>query len=362
MKALRTCRACNQGKPPSAFRAPQSRRCQECCEAPPPPKVCTSCGETKPAAAFRKRHQRCEACLALPFPSEVPKPRGCYRCHEVKPADAFAWGKGGRKYRRRSGVCKACRRAERKEKRLAAEARRATWTRRDGVTMRRCSGCHEPQVLRLSFYVSHPEREGPSAYAYECIDCVKVRVSAYARRIRQDPERGAEWRARKAEVNRRWRAENPEKALAAQRRWRRAVLADPVRAARHREAARMGHRLRREREGVPLAEVRALRVELPPEAAIPSLPAAPLARALEDFIAAVAEYGPEGKPIAEPVLQRMGLEARSYYAWRVGERERLQFDQADRALTGMGLQWWDVWPPADFPTVAEFLDGDLVAA
>jgi hypothetical protein len=87
------------------------------------------------------------------------------------------------------------------------------------------------------------------------------------------------------------------------------------------------------------------------------LPAAPLAAALSAYLSRNAPMEHAGKAVTRHVLLSIGIQQRSYYAWCVGKRTSVRFVVADRALTAMDLNWWDVWDPVEYPEVARQLGG-----
>lgn len=339
----RRCTTCGATKPIADYPTPTGRKCAACHDAPAPPKTCARCGQDKPAAEFRKRGVRnCEACRATPLNLE-PAPRACFRCFQVKPADAFPWGTGGTKQRRRSTVCTDCHaaeageRAERERQRAAASSTFDV----DGVPHRRCKKCAEVKPLVDGFYRSRRTKPGkPPQYAYTCKACQIAENTAYKRRTASDPE----VRAARARRQRDWKARNPERARAAQRRYMERVKADPEWHARYREAQRMSERLRRERrDGVHAGDLRVLRAVQPEHDEVTVL-TLQLARVIDAEAARDAvddEAGGAGR--LGIVTARCGISDRYVYAWRSGTRPRVGIGVADRVLTGLDLLWWDVW-------------------
>jgi hypothetical protein len=65
-----------------------------------------------------------------------------------------------------------------------------------------------------------------------------------------------------------------------------------------------------------------------------------------------------GKAMTRHLLRGVGVQQRAYYAWRVGERASVRFAVADRSLTAMDLNWWDVWDPVEYPEVARQFEAD----
>lgn len=92
------------------------------------------------------------------------------------------------------------------------------------------------------------------------------------------------------------------------------------------------------------------------EMTFPDLPVAPLCAA----IVRAAERSYEGD--IEAVCKDARLDSRRFRAWMAGEYERVSFRVADRVLTGLQWQWWEVWErgtPAGAWAEAAFLTGDF---
>lgn len=91
------------------------------------------------------------------------------------------------------------------------------------------------------------------------------------------------------------------------------------------------------------------------------LPAGPLVVAIDKASRLEGRFhdNPEAR-----ILTRCGIDPRRYYAWR-NEAARCSIDYVDRVLIGLGLLWWEVYPPGEFPEVARVFDvlpDDEVAA
>lgn len=216
------------------------------------------------------------------------------------------------------------------------------------------------------FYVDKRNPDGsPAKLARWCKDCKRAyqRVGRFAakdlgkRRARhrklieaaaKDPELMARIRAERARRTREYRARNPERVRANQRRYREKVKRDPERLRRQRETRRMSYRLRRERDGLPLGQRRRREAERDEKvrAVIPPVPAKPLADALDRRLALLLhEAGTPGHmgTSAEVIAESWGASERSIRAWREGERKTVQFNVADNLLVATGLMPWDVW-------------------
>lgn len=275
----------------------------------------------------------CSTCRAQPPPSAARlQPRACLRCYEVKAPDAFAQGRG-----RRRSVCRACYDTEAAAKREARRKRRAT-RKRGGVTERRCSGCHEWKPEADGFYTSSYLADGTAVPDRRCKTC-RIRASIeYDRRMRLDPERATEHKSKRAAASRGYRARNLERSRRWQREYWERLKADPERHARYLEGQRIAYRLRRElATGKHVDELATARTRGPvPTSTIGGcLPVEPLMREVKVWLRATG--GAEHR-----VLGALGIDVRTWRRWKAGGAG-VQFDTADRVLTGLGLLPWDVW-------------------
>lgn len=172
----------------------------------------------------------------------------------------------------------------------------------------------------------------------------------YRHKAAADPEWARARNRRSREAAERRRALDPEgwrkqRQAGQKRRWAR-VKADPERHAALMEKQRMDARLRRERrEGITLNEIRRRRAKRTvPDRAV-TMPALQLALAIDG--AAAREAGPvdennHGGRLAAVCL-RCELNERTVWAWRTGERPRVELAVADRVLVALELLWWDIW-------------------
>lgn len=339
---------------------------------------CRRCRKVWPREAYAHRAQLGPCCAGTPSPSaKVLQPRKCFRCHAEKPPEAFPYrakpprGKT-RKTRHRSTVCRACRRREydqRRRARLRREANRATWAGPYGVRMRRCSRCHGVAVECLGHYVEQHRPGKTPIYHASCKRCSVRRVTALSAAKAQDPALRAEVLAKRAEYRRRYREQNRDAYLAAQRRYRERLRQDPERHARHLENTRIAYRLRQERKGKP-----ARQTSQPPKIKLVAreeqvlLPAAPLAAAVERAIASaqgvhLAEVHTatgggrsQGGRSREDLCAKWGISSRTLRDWREEPGRQVQLATADRVLTATGLLWHDVYDPAEHPEVAAVLE------
>lgn len=342
-----------------------------------PEKQCLTCRTTKPAAAFSSAYaKRCDACKAdPPPPKRYWKPRACHTCFEVKPPEAFAWGDGARTsgdrphHRRRKHNCRDCEARAAAEREQRAAERRATWEE-GGLVVRRCGSCREAKPLEAGFYVNSRRDDGTAEYRYYCKACDTERVQRRIAEIRSDPVAAAELRRKHRELQASWRRRHPGANAAATRRYREAVKRDPERAARYREAQRINHRLQRERKtGQHVGDIRTVStVQMPSSRREASmLPAGPLVALLDRYIENHARYRNIGDGSAlETVCAWADIDPRQLYAWQTGEIAEVQLGTADRVMTGLGVLWWEVYDPADYPEEHErarfVFEGDRRAA
>lgn len=174
-------------------------------------------------------------------------------------------------------------------------------------------------------------------------DRVRARNREGYRRRMQDAEYRARLLERTKRNTERARDRDPEafRELQAQRsrEYRIKLNKDSQRYARQRETQRINYRLRRERdEGVPLGEIRAFAsVIRAKETGGMMMAAQPLAEAIDSY--ARLRHLSIGE-----VCDLVDIDPRQLLAWRVGDIEHIQFNVADRALTNLGLLWFDVWP------------------
>jgi hypothetical protein len=344
------------------------------------------------------------------------EPRACFRCGRVKDADDFPMGsrsrsegdrrRDERRRPRRSTVCTDCWDAEgerRKARRAQTKQQAATW-KEGRCWYRRCAKClKRKQLCRRNFYSEGRYANGKTRWRYTCRRCDIERVEGLKAAEREaDP---AAFRARQAAYMRAWRASNPEAARAASARHRARINANPELRARKNEQQRLNSRMRREREGHDLSapmktkgHVKYVRsgktYDANPERRVPhpdgngdavpvwcpafesgprkngrvkqphyrmskppELPSGPLADRVQAVIEA-RENGGDPHRITvtkEELCGTIGISSRSLERWLGGARTMVQFEVADRVLTALELNWWDVWEPAEYPEVAAAL-------
>ena len=325
------------------------------------------------------RAQNCPDCRGTPPPSAA-KPRRCCTCKQVKPAEAFPYRSTRRprredsKIKRRSGTCADCwaeREREAEERRAQREMGRRTWRNESGRLVRRCSGCKQVKGLtRRNFYlirsVPKGQRPRPVDFGWHCKPCTTARTTEINRRRANDPVTREEMRAKRRAWQREWRRKNPEAYRAAQRRWRAKAIRDPEMHARMLENARIQHRLRRERAGLPVREPRPNELETSIGS---NLPAKPLANVIERYVnrrqALLLTRGvPKGES-REVICEELGITSRTLRDWRSGGRRYVRAGAADVVLTALGLHWWDVWHCDEHATRqpgCEACEGDRLAA
>lgn len=273
--------------------------------------------------------------------SYAHRPRPCAHCHEILPPDAFDMGASGK---RRKGVCRDCvaKDAAAREQRQAE--RRVTWqdphTRR---WMRRCGKCGEVKPLATAFNWAD---RGHTEYHYRCKVCESARSSARRKARIADPTTRTEERAKRVRWALSWRQRNPEKYREQQRRYKERKKRDPKRVEHERAMMRERHRLKAEAEGRTVRSLKASRMG-PVRGTVDDepgghLPARPLAEVIARRVAAT-------DLTVEDVCNDLGVNVRTFSAWRSGEREFVQFDVADRVLCRLGLNWFDAYDDEVFP-------------
>lgn len=170
-------------------------------------------------------------------------------------------------------------------------------------------------------------------------------------RLKADPARMVEERARDRRRQAKRREENPERFRAYVRTYRRKIRQDPKRWAKHLEAQRMGARLRAAKErGVHLDDLRVLGRR---EERMGRLPVAPLVAAIDEWL-----NGADDETVGA------FLNTRRLRAWRTGQYTSATFDVVDRVLLGIDRFWWEVWSDGDegYEQAVALFVGEQVAA
>lgn len=62
------------------------------------------------------------------------------------------------------------------------------------------------------------------------------------------------------------------------------------------------------------------------------------------------------------ICKRCGIRDRLWRDWKAGTSRRVTLDVADRVMLGLGVLWWEVWDPQEFPEVAKVFEPEEVAA
>lgn len=283
-------------------------------------------------------------------------PRACLRCHHVKEKTEFDLGPTGT---RRKGVCRECYQLEADEKRAAHEARRVTFTQ-DGVLVRLCRSCSEVKPLDGEHFNGWRKDASTVAerWQYNCKPCQRrlIRRYGYVPVSQLPPDEAAERRARWRVKALRQIAKNPQVAKERQRRYARRVQADPVSREKRNELQRMYYRMRAEKAGRVITRRFAPRPEKTPR--LPSFPVAVFVERLiaEQQALEFRHQGTERDSARLIVCERLGIDERTLYAWRSGERTRAKFDAVDRVLVNSGALWFDVFDRDRFPE--EFLEAE----
>lgn len=272
--------------------------------------------------------------------SYAHRPRPCAHCHEVLPAEAFDMGPSGK---RRRGICRDCTGREAAEREQQRAERRATWKDPEsGQMVRRCSRCCLVHPLDDQHF-AWADREH-TELQWWCRACATAARAARHKERMGDPEYAARWREQQARQKRAWNGANRERVREIQRRNRERIKRDPVRLGRRQEADRLNYRMRAERRGRDVANMRrtpgASRTLEREQGG--TLPAAPLA-------AAIGRRVERSEATTQEVCRDLGVNERTYTAWRSGERGQVQMDKADRIIQRMGVNWFDVFDGDVYP-------------
>lgn len=256
-------------------------------------------------------------------------PRSCLRCLQEKVPEDFPIGKS---YRRRSSICWVCQEVEAYVVEATREGRKATWKVK-GRTVRRCSDCRKVKRLSGGF----PKRGG-----YRCRRCESKRVQRYVEALPEEVRK-----AKKRDLQRRWRAENPEVYKAQVKRHYERVAQDPERKRKRLEDQRMHRRLRRERAGLTnragsygaaMAETNALR-RIPAEPLLGLIDARTAQReAVNRFIG----DDQQKQGAAGEVCEQLRITLRAVYRLR-HEQAGVTVELAERVIVAADLEWEDVY-------------------
>lgn len=301
---------------------------------------CHRCGGEKPSGRGRRLCASCEPKNQLP---KTMTP--CRACGEAKSDD-----------RRRCSLCAEC-------ARLRAEAR----VTRDNVarTIRNakpCRGCgrgpgrFKTRDGERTPYC--PQCQVRRAGLSPCTLCKAKPVRSRLARLCEDCK--ATQRERERAYHKQYSKDHPRHGE------RKVTRADR----RTREYRRMRNRLTKDQVGLEIVP-KDFRYEdgtRPDSHTFPVLSALPLVVAMNQIIQRERAISPAAQKIADgrkdsvrlTVCGRVGVSERTLYAWEHGERVNVQFDVADRIITGLGLLWFDVY--GDDPVAAAAFTGESIAA
>lgn len=225
----------------------------------------------------------------------------------------------------------------------------------DVVRYRHCRDCHSWYVESAqNFMVKKRGRDG-SVTMFDAICREHRRIASAKQRARRPPERrkaiyrahyeaeiadAARHERRKARMRaaqKRYREKDLDKAHEIQRRSVAKMKLDPVRYKKRLEDNRLNHHLRQEREG------RYARPQVEPKTfGGPEISYAPLLVLVERYLKRVQWMGGD-KSSEKRALKDLGLEPRTLYGWRKGERQAARLDLADRVIGRLGLNWFDCY-------------------
>jgi hypothetical protein len=299
---------------------------------------CLCCRQTKLVSEFRSsRARRCLACDQVAAENVAD---GCAVCGGTLPPARYNATPG-------RVVCN--------QPECLLELKRYGGKMR-GVQHRRLALATPPPTTR---WCSHCETEKPldSKHFYEKKAWPATRPS----------QRFSRWCRSCENARRRERRQERHDELLQRERKRRAELhRDKKRHAEVLELRRMAYRLKRERtEGVSVTDMRVIPPRGPVlEDTITPLPAKPLADAFERCVvrARMSVYAETDVEARNRLCRLVGISPRNLFGWRTGERDRVHFDVAGRVLQGLDMLWWEVWPPREFPEVAEVFEPKALAA
>lgn len=241
---------------------------------------------------------------------------------------------------------------------------------------RRCCCCLRWMPLDFTLFSQRGTGDTALGMQSKCIECGRLgqqymnadarrRRNAKARagrlaRFERDPNLRELEKAREAANRDRRRAADLEREKkldhARQKRYRERLRKDPQRHARRLEQERMGRRLRIERKtGASVTEMRGMANVVRPTdiSHKTSVPGVPLSRAMHAYVEKA------GGSI-EMLCDQIGFSARALSRWHV-TGGGVSLDLADKALTRMGLCWWEVWTeddPASYEAARRVFEAD----
>lgn len=251
--------------------------------------------------------------------------------------------------KRRSSVCWGCLEAEAHKLHEFKLKKWTTWIDpKTGRVTRRCLICKETKDLEDDFYGKTKALPGSKHKSN------RVCKSCFDERIRESNRKNIERvRKRRRASSKRYIERHPDRVKARRKRYHEKVMADPEAHAKMLEYHRMNTRLRQERKGRSLGSIVPSKTARKLKEPKRRLPAPPLAAFVEQKIA-------ERQDLAsiEEVCSDLGVEPRSFRAWRDGSRELVQIGVAERVLLNADVDWEDIYKPDEFPELYEGILSD----
>lgn len=339
------CITCREHRPGAAYATSRTRQCTDCAQRVPE-RPCHRCGEQRPVTAFVWRGYVCSTCRE----AEKPTEKRCWTCNQTRSVAQFTGSCGRRcipckQQALAQATCviceqpaglgangkprKVCTRPECIEEMRIRNARKAHLVVQERMatrTAKRCPACAIEKPLTEEFWsVKSRDPEVGAAREFDGY-CRSCKSADQKDRYRHDPAFRAYAldKAKRArdEENRR-RAEDPEyDAMVRARRqgWQR---------------ARRGRRI----AGAPDRRSQRGRDDA---ASFPDLPSVPLWQAITQM---VEREGLDGGT-KEMICERAGIPERRLLSWGPGgEQQSVRFDTADKVISRLDLEWWNVYGP-----------------
>jgi hypothetical protein len=203
---------------------------------------------------------------------------------------------------------------------------------------RTCRTCRHDRAIKRA-RVTRYERIAAMSPAERQVE--RARMTAKARRQRSTPEA----RARHNAQQKAWREANPGEAAAAQKRYRKKMMADPETAAQWRDYQRIYHRIWRERKGMVTRELSEEEYRNGNGAGFVGghLPIGPLADAIADWLGATNGHGLGGNMTErsvtgasyEQLAELTGISSRTLREIATRKRKVVQYATADAVCAGL---------------------------
>lgn len=223
-------------------------------------------------------------------------------------------------------------------------------------TTRACQRCGRRYPHdRHHFTVYPPRKDGTVTLRKVCRACKTTADIARDFELRNDPERQADYHARRAEAARKWRHKHRDRMAQSQRRWRGKVYADPERHAALLDSARRWRDANRER----VNEEKRLRERLKAEREGRTMRALPVMHS--DGTRAPVDYPAtrlDATVLVEPIRRRLHTESFDELGRRIGihpdvlrriasgAHRYIAFEDGDRFCVALGFNLFDFWPDA----------------